>query len=103
METVVGILGVLAMKLAAILAGYKIVALGHDTLVRGIKGEFDFSGGAGSKNYIKLKSASPGLLFVLLVSLLIGWAIFVQKPVSYYFEQETTTKAAKPVQPETMK
>ncbi len=90
METMMSIVAVVAIKLTAMIAGYKIVALGHDTLVKGIKGEFDFSGDAGQNNRVTLKSTSPGLLFVLLGSLLIGWSIFVDKPITYHEGTKTT-------------
>lgn len=58
------------VRIAAIAAGTYVVWLGHNTLVRGIKGEFEFSG----KLY-RLKGSAPGLLFVLLGCLAIGWAL----------------------------
>lgn len=58
------------VRLAAIAAGTYVVWLGHNTLVRGIKGEFEFSG----KLY-RLKGSAPGLLFVLLGCVAIGWAL----------------------------
>jgi len=63
------------VRMAAIAAGVYVVWLGHDTLVRGVRGEFEFQGKLG-----KLKGSTPGLLFVLLGSLTIGWAL--QTPVS---------------------
>lgn len=58
------------VRVAAIAAGVYVVKLGHDTLVRGIKGDFEFSGRFG-----KLRGSAPGLLFVFLGCLAIGWAI----------------------------
>ena len=58
------------IRIVAIVAGAFIVWLGHNTLIRGIKGEFEFEGAFG-----KLKGSAPGLLFVLLGSLAIGWAL----------------------------
>jgi len=58
------------VRVAAIAAGTYVVWLGHNTLIRGIKGEFEFSGQFG-----RLKGSAPGLLFVLLGSLVIGWAL----------------------------
>ena len=63
------------VRMAAIGAGVYVVWLGHDTLVRGVSGEFEFEGKFG-----KLKGSAPGLLFVLLGSLAIGWAL--QTPAS---------------------
>jgi hypothetical protein len=61
------------VRIAAIAAGTYIVWLGHNTLIRGIKGEFEFSGKVG-----KLKASTPGLLFVLLGSSVIGWALLAE-------------------------
>ena len=58
------------VRIAAIGAGVCVVWLGHNTLVRGIMGEFEFEGQFG-----KLKGSAPGLLFVLLGTLAIGWAL----------------------------
>ena len=58
------------IRIAAIGAGVTIVWLGHNTMIRGIKGEFEFEGDFG-----KLKGSTPGLLFVLLGSLVIGWSL----------------------------
>lgn len=85
METIIGIISILILKLTAMIAGYKIVALGHDTLLKGLRGEFEFVGSVGDKKSISLKGASPGLLFVLLGSLLIAWSIFVDKPITYKY------------------
>ena len=67
---VTSILANLAVRLAAIAAGTYVVWLGHNTFVRGIKGDFEFDG-----KWAKLKGSSPGLLFVLLGCLSIGWAL----------------------------
>jgi hypothetical protein len=74
-------LGTITMKIAAIVIGYLIVRLGHDTLVRGITGDLDF-GFKGSGVETKLKSASPGAAFVLAGAAIIVWALAVQKPFS---------------------
>ena len=58
------------IRIAAIGAGVCIVWLGHNTMIQGIKGEFEFEGKFG-----KLKGSTPGLLFVLLGSLIIGWSL----------------------------
>lgn len=58
------------VRVAAILAGVCIVWLGHNTMIRGVKGEFEFEG-----NFAKLKGSTPGLLFVLLGSMAIGWSL----------------------------
>jgi hypothetical protein len=58
------------VRIAAIAAGVYIVWLGHNTMVRGVRGEFEFEGKLG-----KLKGSVPGLLFVLLGSAVVGWAL----------------------------
>jgi hypothetical protein len=73
-------ISILMMKITAFILGYMIVKLGHDTLVKGITGEFDF-GFSGSGFSTKLKSASPGLFFVLMGSAIIIWSMVVEKPL----------------------
>lgn len=81
MESIIAMIAISLIKLTAMIAGYKIVALGHDTLVRGLKGEFFFTGQVAKDRGVALKGASPGLLFVLLGSILIGWSVYVKKPI----------------------
>lgn len=82
-ELLAMLFSVLLMKLFAMTIGYRIVKLGYDALVRGIKGEFDFGGKVTGKVELKLLSASPGLFFVLLGSAIIIWAIAVEKPIKF--------------------
>jgi hypothetical protein len=89
------------MKLFAITIGYKIVKLGYDALVQGIKGEFDFGGKVVSKIEFKLLSASPGLFFVLFGSAIIIWAIAVDKPVAFNAEFPAVAVSPTKPQPET--
>lgn len=72
-------ISVLFLKITAFILGYLIVKLGHDTLVKGITGEFNF-GFTGSGFSAKLKSASPGALFVLMGTAIIIWSMAVEKP-----------------------
>lgn len=58
------------VRIASIAAGTYVVWLGHNTLIRGVKGEFNFEG-----PHWRLKGSTPGLLFVLLGCLVIGWAL----------------------------
>ncbi len=69
-------------KILALFLGYRIVRLGYDALVSGIQGKFDLGGKVKSNFEFKFVSASPGLLFVLLGAALIGWALYVPKPVN---------------------
>ncbi|MGR9099196.1 MAG: hypothetical protein ACU826_01385 [Gammaproteobacteria bacterium] len=77
------------VRIAAIVAGVYIVWLGHDTLIRGVKGEFEFKGHFG-----KLKGSVPGLLFVLLGSLAIGWALKTTASGGLDIEQPSSAKTA---------
>ena len=73
-------ISILLLKITAFVLGYFIVRMGHDTLIKGVSGEIDF-GFSGSGVSAKLKSASPGALFVLLGSAIIIWGLVVQKPM----------------------
>ena len=82
-------LATVAMKITAIVIGYLIVKLGHDTLIRGITGEIDF-GFKGEGVGVKLKSGSPGAAFVLAGAAIVIWALLVDKP----FEMKAAQPAA---------
>jgi hypothetical protein len=86
-------ISVLILKITAFVLGYLIVRMGHDTLVKGITGEFDF-GFSGSGFSTKLKSASPGLLFVLMGSLIIIWSMAAEKPLKISSTPSKTTEIA---------
>lgn len=101
-EIIVGLISVVLIKLAAIIVGYKITKLGHDTLVRGVKGEFDFGGKIKSTAELKLVSASPGLFFVLFGSFVIMWAIYVDKPIKFSYVPASQPPAISSVSPESM-
>ncbi len=72
-------LSMLVLKVTAFIIGYLIVKLGHDTMIKGVTGEFDF-GFSGSGVETKLKSASPGVFFILMGSAIIIWGLTVEKP-----------------------
>jgi len=73
---------IVLLKMTCFIIGYLIVRLGYNLLVSGIKGEFKFT-----SEYKGIKggliSSSPGLLFVLLGTLLIAYTVFVDKPFKY--------------------
>ena len=95
------LLSVLIIKIVAMIIGYRIVKLGYDALLRGIKGEFDFGGKVTGKIELKLLSASPGLFFVLFGSSIIIWSLAVSKPVLFEAEvQSLKVKPATSLQPE---
>ncbi|MDF1553677.1 MAG: hypothetical protein P1P84_11475 [Deferrisomatales bacterium] len=77
---IVFMLSVLVLKVTAFVLGYLIVRLGHDTMIKGVSGQIDF-GFSGSGIKAKLKSASPGALFVLMGSAIIIWGLTVEKPM----------------------
>lgn len=87
--------GTLVMKITAIVIGYLIVRLGHDTLIRGITGDLDF-GFTGSGVQTKLKSASPGAAFVLAGAAIIVWALVVEKPFDLYVGPPSTEPNSPP-------
>ena len=66
-----------ALKIIAVVVGYKIVKLGYNLLVKGIKGEFTFSGELHGFT-ADLRSASPGLLFLLLGCILVISVLSIQ-------------------------
>ncbi len=77
------------MKVTALILGYLIVKLGHDTLIKGVTGDIDF-GFEGRGLTTKLKAGSPGAFFVLAGAAIIMWALFVEKPFEYGRVKETT-------------
>ena len=72
---------VILMKIVCFILGYLTIRLGYQLINSGVKGDFKFATSlAGFK--ADLASVSPGLLFVLLGILLIGYAVYVEKPVN---------------------
>jgi len=70
------------LKAVALVIGYLVIRLGYQAIIRGVKGEFDFQGRIHSDVEMKLVGSSPGLFFTLLGTIIICWALFVDKPVS---------------------
>lgn len=84
---------VLVLKVTCFILGYLIVKIGAGLLRDGIAGEFKFSASLpGAKG--DLVSASPGLLFLLVGGVLIGYALWVPKPAE--FQSEETRTVANP-------
>ena len=79
-EFVVAVGLLVGMKIVCFVLGYLTVRLGHQLISSGVKGEFKFSASLGGTK-ADLASVSPGLLFVLLGILLIGYAMGVEKVV----------------------
>jgi hypothetical protein len=91
------ILSVLVLKVTAFVLGYLIVKLGHDTMIKGIKGDIDF-GFSGSGITTKLKSGSPGAFFVLAGAAIIIWGLIVQKPMDIKYSPPTEQKIEQKVE-----
>jgi hypothetical protein len=72
------------LKFMCLVFGFWTIYLGYDLLKRGVKGEFKFSAKL-SGGKADLVSASPGLLFVLLGIILIGFALYVKKDIPIRF------------------
>jgi hypothetical protein len=71
---------VILMKIVCFILGYLTIRLGYKLVASGVKGEFKFS--AKMKGLqADLASISPGLFFVLLGAFLIGYGIYVKKPI----------------------
>lgn len=68
------------MKIFCFFIGYLTIRLGYELLKQGVKGEFKFSTELPQTKF-HLASVSPGLLFVFLGSLIIGYAMFVKKEI----------------------
>jgi hypothetical protein len=94
-EAIVGLLLIFCMKVVVFLTGYLIVRLGYNLILSGAKGEFTFK--TKLLNFqADLASLSPGLLFVLLGTMLIGWALFVPKPVDFNFSEKRSGPSPTP-------
>jgi|EndMetStandDraft_4_1072995.scaffolds.fasta_scaffold00316_6 hypothetical protein len=82
MELVLPSILLFLMKIICFTLGYLIVRLGYKLISAGVTGKFNFTADMkGTK--LGLASSSPGLLFVLLGTILIGYAIKVDKSVDY--------------------
>lgn len=83
---------IVLMKIVCFILGYLTVRLGYQLVASGVKGEFKFSADlVGLK--ADLVSLSPGLLFVLLGVLLIGYAVFVDKSVDVFIPTARITQS----------
>ena len=77
-----GLTAVFVIKMTCLVLGYFIVRTGAALLREGITGAFTFKADLqGAK--ADLASASPGLLFLLLGTILIGYALWVPKQQSF--------------------
>ncbi|MBI5016432.1 MAG: hypothetical protein HZB55_13210 [Deltaproteobacteria bacterium] len=76
---VVTVGSLVVFKLAVLVVGYLLAKLGHDLLIKGVSGEFKFKAEfQGTK--ADLISASPGIFFILMATILIAIGILKDKP-----------------------
>jgi hypothetical protein len=71
------------MKIVCFILGYKTVVLGYKLILAGSKGEFKFSASLSGLK-ADLAGVSPGLLFVFLGVVLIGYAMYVEKSLDLH-------------------
>lgn len=73
------VFSILVFKVATLVVGYLLARLGYDLLIKGVTGEFKFHTEVkGTK--ADLISASPGLFFILMATIIIGIGIFKTTP-----------------------
>jgi hypothetical protein len=91
---------IVAMKIVCFVLGYLTIRLGHSLIASGVKGQFKFAASLGGMK-ADLASVSPGLLFVLLGVLLIGYAMYVEKAVNVTLPRTVTDTriAPQPAEP----
>ncbi|HEY0414313.1 MAG TPA: hypothetical protein VGD66_14350 [Allosphingosinicella sp.] len=96
---IVGVAALLLLKLTCLTLGYLVVKTGAQLLRDGIAGEFKFKAEIpGAKG--DLVSASPGLLFLLLGVLLIGYGVAIDKPLTYKSAETPADTKPQPKLPE---
>ena len=81
------VVSLLIFKLVVLFVGYLIAKLGHDLLIKGVTGEFKFQTKF-KESTADLVSASPGLFFILMATILISIGILKDKP----FETKVTER-----------
>lgn len=82
---IVTVSSLIIFKLAVLFVGYLIARLGHDLLIKGVSGQFKFHTEIkGTK--ADLVSASPGIFFILMATILIAVGVIKDKP----FETKVT-------------
>lgn len=77
---IISIALVFLMKIVCFILGFLTIRLGYKLISSGVRGQFKFSTKLGGLK-ADLASVSPGLLFVLLGIILIGFAMFTDKEV----------------------
>ena len=89
---------IMVMKIVCFVLGYLTVRLGYKLIVSGVTGEFKLAATLGGLK-ADLASVSPGLLFVLLGVLLIGYAIGLSKDVTVALPTQAAKAAPAPPVP----
>lgn len=83
---------VILLKMFCFLLGYLTIRLGYSLISNGVQGKFKFTSEfKGAK--AGLASSSPGLLFVLLGVILIGYAMYVNKTYDIDYTPPDTSKS----------
>jgi len=70
---------IIFLKITVLIVAYKIIKLGYDLLLKGVKGDFHFKGEM-TGHKADLRSSSPSLLFVLLGCFVIIISVTTQFP-----------------------
>ncbi len=76
----IGFAMIIAMKIVVFILGFLTIRMGYKLISSGVEGKFKFAAEIGGVK-ADLASMSPGLLFVLLGVMLIGIAVYVDKPI----------------------
>ena len=76
----IGLAMLIVMKIVVFILGYLTIRMGYKLISSGVEGKFKFAAKLGGLK-TDLASVSPGLLFVLLGVMLIGIAIYIDKPI----------------------
>jgi hypothetical protein len=92
---------IVLMKIVCFVLGYLTIRLGYELIASGVKGEFKFAATLGGAK-ADLASVSPGLLFVLLGILLIGYAVYVEKTVNLAVPPLQLTATPQPPVPDNL-
>lgn len=87
------VISLVSFKLAVLVVGYFIAKLGYQLLVKGVTGEFKFrTEFKGTK--ADLVSASPGIFFIAMATIMIAIAIIKDKPFETTVTQRKVESSA---------
>ena len=85
----IGLAMLIVMKIVIFILGYLTIRMGYELISSGVEGKFKFAAKLGGLK-TDLASVSPGLLFVLLGVMLIGIALYIDKPINVKSGGDTT-------------